>query len=81
MKTIYIAKAEITCKHIESICIEIFNEIPKLSLDQMKHFYNREAESLYLNLITTLPQATVDRLLIKLLEQNASLLKIALKET
>lgn len=79
MKTILLAKAGVTCEEIDDVCIEISREIPELSLDQMSHFYNVEAEKLCLKLILTLPQATVDRLTLKLLERQASLLKIAIK--
>ena len=79
MKTILLAKAGVTREEIDGICIEISGEIPELPFDTMNHFYNLEAGALYKSLIATLPQATIDRLTIKLLEQQASLLKTAIK--
>lgn len=80
MKKIIVAKADITEEKIEDKLIEISSHIPVFHKDNIRCFYRDQAKKLYDVLKITLPQGTLDRLTMKLLEQEISLLRIALRE-
>jgi hypothetical protein len=83
MKNFNLCKADpVGDQEIESVTIIIDEKIPKIDFknDDWRHkyniFYDKEAEELFQVLINSLPGATIDRLLIKLLQQRASLFRV-----
>ncbi len=79
MKTVNINKAQTIgpSGEIESVNIVIDNPVPEhrrdLSFEEMGFFFDKEANFLADALFKTLPQGTMDRLLIALMKRKLSL--------
>ena len=79
MRTIEICKASAGPREVEPVNIVIRKSLPVFTgdfRDQANEFYFEEAHDIFAALRDSLPQATLDRLTVLMLERQCSLLRI-----